>query len=82
MDTPPPNGPVFIVALSSIAVLVAILVIVATMLSSCQYLPQVADDIEKIANNDAIIVKVDKDAFQKDTDVDVSVSVKNKDISK
>lgn len=47
-------------------------------LSSCQYLPQVCDDIEKIADNDAVTIKCDKDCFQKDTDVEVSVKVLNK----
>ena len=48
-------------------------------LSSCQYLPEVVDDIEKIADNDAIIIKCDKDCFSKSTDLKVSVEVINKD---
>ena len=51
-------------------------------LQSCQGFQGVADDIEKIADNDAIIIKVDKDAIQKDTDVNVSVEVTNKEVVK
>ena len=47
-------------------------------LSSCTALPQMFDSVEKIATDDAITVKVDKDAFQKDTDVKVHVEVTNK----
>lgn len=47
-------------------------------LSSCTSLPQMFDTVEKIATDDAITVKVDKDAFQKDTDVKVHVEVTNK----
>lgn len=60
--------------------LFVMMVIILVMLSSCQYLPQVADDIKEIANNDAITVKVDKDSFQKETDVHVVVDVVNKEI--
>lgn len=48
-------------------------------ISGCQYLPQVADDIEKMVDNDAVTIKCDKDCFQKDTDIEVSVKIINKD---
>lgn len=56
-----------------------ILFMFAMLISSCTSFPQIADDIEKIANNDAITIKVDKDAFVRDTDVIVEVRVINKD---
>ena len=37
------------------------------------------DDVEKIADNDAITIKADKDCFQKNTDLEISVKVTNKD---
>lgn len=48
-------------------------------LSSCASMPSLFDNIEKIATDDAITVKVDRDAFKKETDVSVNVEVKNKD---
>lgn len=41
-------------------------------------MPQVADDIEKIADNDAITIKCDKDALNQNTDVHIIVDVVNK----
>lgn len=79
METPPANGPALIITLSSIAVLIAILIMAVSMLSSCQYLPAIAEDIKEIANDDAITIKCDKDCFSKSTDVRVSVEVINKD---
>jgi hypothetical protein len=52
------------------------------LLQSCTGLLPIADDVEKMVDNDAIIIKVDKDAFQKDTDITISVDVKNKDTPK
>lgn len=52
------------------------------LLTSCAALPQLFNSVEKIATDDAITVKVDKDAFQKDTDVKVNVEVTNKEVPK
>ena len=49
------------------------------LLSSCQYVPQITDDIEKMVDDDAITIKCDKDCFGKSTDLKVSVEVINKD---
>ena len=46
---------------------------------ACAAFPQIADDIEKIETEDSITIKCTKDCFQKDTDVNVVVQVKNKD---
>ncbi len=47
-------------------------------LYACSGMPQVADDIEKIADNDAITIKCDKDALNQNTDVHIIVDVVNK----
>lgn len=57
----------------------ALLLISILFLYSCAALEPVSDDIKEIANNDAVTVKVDRDSFQKDTDVHVSVDILNKD---
>lgn len=48
------------------------------MLTGCQYLPDIAKTVDDIATDDAISVYVDKDAFQKETDVHVKVDIVNK----
>ncbi len=48
------------------------------ILSACATLPDLYKSIDDISTDDAITIKVDKDAFQKDTDVSVSVKIKNK----
>lgn len=50
--------------------------------TSCAALPQLASSMEAIATDDAIKISVDKDAFQKSTDVKVTVEVINKDRDK
>jgi hypothetical protein len=47
--------------------------------SSCQYLPQVAQDVEEIATDTAIKIEVSRETFQKETDLEINVSVQNKD---
>lgn len=48
------------------------------ILTSCSALPYLADDVEKIADDNAVTVKVNKEAMQKDTDVKISIDVLNK----
>ena len=48
-------------------------------LSSCQYIPDMAKDIDDIATDTAIKIEVSRETFQKDTDLDISVQVNNKD---
>jgi starvation-inducible outer membrane lipoprotein len=52
-------------------------IVMLTLITACTSLPQLYQTAEDIANNDCITIKVDKDAFQKDTNVDVMVQVKN-----
>jgi starvation-inducible outer membrane lipoprotein len=49
------------------------------LVTGCATLPELYKTVDDIATDDAITVKVDRDAFKKDTDVNVIVEVKNKD---
>lgn len=49
-------------------------------LYGCTAIPELYKTVDDIATDDAITIKVDRDAFQRDTDVSVSVEVRNKDI--
>lgn len=52
------------------------------LLTGCASLPDLFKTVDDIATDDAITVKVDRDAIQKDTDVQINVTVKNKDDQK
>jgi hypothetical protein len=45
----------------------------------CQYLPQVAQDIEELATDTAIKIEVSRETFQKETDLSITIKVQNKD---
>jgi hypothetical protein len=61
------------------AFLICIIFIICTLIiTSCQFVPEISSDLEKVLDNDAVTVKCDKDCFQKDTDVTVHVEIKNK----
>lgn len=47
------------------------------LMTSCQTLPQLYQAAESIADDDAIQVKISKESIQKNTDVNVTVEVKN-----
>jgi hypothetical protein len=47
--------------------------------TSCQYLPSVAQDIEEVATDTAIKIEVSKETLKKDTDLDITINVYNKD---
>ena len=49
------------------------------MITGCQYLPQVAQDIEDIATDTAIKIEISRETFQKETDLQINVNVQNKD---
>ena len=51
------------------------------LLTSCATMPELYKTLDDIATDDAITVKVDRDAFQKDTDVHVRVDILKKDAS-
>lgn len=48
-------------------------------LTSCQTLPQLYQAAEDIADDTAIKVEVSRETFQKETDLNIQVNVKNKD---
>lgn len=48
-------------------------------ITGCQFLPEVAKDIEGIATDTAIKIEVSKETFLKETDLDISINVQNKD---
>lgn len=49
------------------------------LLPCCATLPELYKTVDDISTDDAITVKVDRDAFQKDTDVHVRVDILKKD---
>ena len=49
------------------------------LLTSCQNLPQLYQTAEDIADDTAIKVQVSRETFQKETDLDISIRVQNKD---
>lgn len=51
--------------------------LISLIISGCSALPQLAQTVDDIATDDAITVKVDRDAFQKGTNVKVTVDVTN-----
>lgn len=54
----------------------------ALFLSGCSaMMPGLFQTVDDIATDTALRVEIDKEAFQKDTDVNVSIEVKNKDPS-
>ena len=58
------------------------LLIPLLLLASCTQLPQLFQSVEEIATDDALEVKIDKDAFQKKKDVHVVIDIVNQDPNK
>jgi len=56
------------------------LLLLIPLITSCQYIPDMAKDIESIETDTAIRLEVSRDTFQKETDLDISINVQNKDI--
>ncbi len=54
-----------------------ILLPLLVLLAGCQALPQLYQAVEDIANDEAIEVMVSREAISKQTDVTVTVDVKN-----
>lgn len=57
----------------------SISILLLASLASCATMPELYKTLDDIATDDAITVKVDRDAFQKDTDVHVKVDILKKD---
>ncbi len=47
-------------------------------LSSCQFVPQIAKDVEDYAIDTAVKIEVSKETFDKNSDLDLSLKVNNK----
>jgi hypothetical protein len=56
-----------------------LLVSLISLLTGCAAMPELFKAVEDIATDTAVKVEIDKEAFQKDTDVTVAIEVKNKD---
>jgi len=55
------------------------LLLIIPFLTSCQYLPQIAKDVEDIATDTAIKIEISRETFQKETDLQIQINVQNKD---
>lgn len=55
------------------------LFIMIILLTGCQYIPDMAKDIESIETDTAIKIEVSRETFQKETDLEINVNVQNKD---
>jgi len=49
------------------------------LVTSCQYLPDIAKDIESIETDTAIKVEISRETFQKETNLSIIINVQNKD---
>jgi hypothetical protein len=49
------------------------------LLQGCQSLPGIFSSVEQIADDTAIQTKISREALQKDTDVEITIKVSNKD---
>ncbi len=54
-------------------------IFIFAFLMSCQYIPDVSKDIDDIATDTAIKVEISRETFLKETDLEISINVKNKD---
>lgn len=54
------------------------LLLLIPLITSCQYLPDMAKDIENIATDTAIKLEVSRELFQKETDLEININVQNK----
>lgn len=57
---------------------VYLLIFLVSVLTGCAAIPELFKTLDDVETDTAIKVEVDKEAFQKDTDVSVSIEVKNK----
>lgn len=48
------------------------------LIAGCQFVPEIAKGIEEIETDTAICVAVSKETFQRETDLEIYINVKNK----
>jgi len=54
-------------------------IFILLFMSSCQFIPDLAKDIQSIETDTAIKIEVSRETFQKETDLQINVNVQNKD---
>ena len=55
------------------------LLLLLSVVTGCQYIPDMAKDIESIETDTAIRVEVSRETFLKETDLEININVQNKD---
>ncbi len=55
------------------------LLLMIPLLMACQYIPDMAKDIDDIATDTAIKVEVSRETIKKETDLEININVQNKD---
>jgi len=55
------------------------LLLLLILLGGCQFIPEMAKDVESIETDTAIRIEVSRETFQKETDLQINVNVQNKD---
>ncbi len=75
---PPEDAKVKILIAGCILMFSLVIIFGFSLLTACSALPQFFQAADDVLTDDAITVQVDKEAFQKDTDVNVYVEIKNK----
>jgi archaellum component FlaG (FlaF/FlaG flagellin family) len=66
-------------AVASALIFFVIIILAFLCCVGCTELPQLAQAVDDIETDTAIRIEVDKEAINKQTDVEVKVSIKNKD---
>lgn len=61
---------------------IIMIITMTMMLSGCASMPELFKTVDDIATDDCVTIKVDRDAFKKDTDVHIVLDVVNKDAPK
>jgi hypothetical protein len=54
--------------------------LITSLLTSCAGTPEIFQAVENIATDGVIQVQIDKEAFQKDTNIHVNVDILNRDV--
>jgi len=55
-----------------------LLLCIAILATGCQYLPQIAEDVESVATDTAIKIEISKVVFDDQTNLDISVKRESK----
>ncbi len=52
------------------------------LMTGCQFIPDMAKDIESIETDTAIRLEISRETFLKETNLDININVQNKDAPK